>query len=85
MTSAVQGFMTNKKNMTKYIFLITTLILVVQSSTAQIAVKGKTIYTLTGETIKNGIILIENGKITKVGTASKVKIPIISKFMKVRL
>ena len=61
--------------MTKYRLLITTLILVVQYSSAQIAVKGETIYTVTCETIKNGIILIENGKITKVGTASKVKIP----------
>lgn len=67
--------MTNNKKMTKYRLLITTLILVVQYSSAQIAVKGETIYTVTGETIKNGIILIENGKITKVGTASKVKIP----------
>jgi len=59
----------------KYILLITTLLLVVLSSTAQIAVKGKTIYTVTGETIKNGIILIENGKITKIGSASKINIP----------
>ena len=59
----------------RYILLIATLMLVVQSSTAQIAVKGETIYTVTGETIKNGIILIENGKITKVGSASKISIP----------
>jgi len=59
----------------KYILLITTLLLVVLSSTAQIAVKGETIYTVTGETIKNGIILIENGKITKIGSASKINIP----------
>lgn len=68
-------FMTNKKPMIKYIIIIMSLISVVQSTSAQIAVKGETIYTVSGETIKDGVVLIKNGKITKVGAASKVKIP----------
>ena len=68
-------FMINKKPMIKYILIIASLILVGQSTSAQIAVKGETIYTVSGKTIKDGVVLIENGKITKVGTASKVKIP----------
>lgn len=68
-------YMINKKDMIKNILVIIQLILVVQWSTAQIAVKGETIYTVSGDPIKNGVILIEKGKITKVGEASKVKIP----------
>ena len=61
--------------MTKYILILVNFFLVIQVTQAQIAVKGETIYTVSGETIKDGVILIENGKITKVGSASKVSIP----------
>ena len=44
-------------------------------SNAQIAVKGETIYTMDGQTIKNGIVLTNNGKITAVGGASSITIP----------
>jgi imidazolonepropionase-like amidohydrolase len=33
----------------------------------QIAVKGETVWTMTGEPIKNGVVLINNGKIEAVG------------------
>lgn len=43
---------------------------------AQIAVKGETIWTMAGENISNGVILIgANGKIEAVGTAAQIKIP----------
>jgi len=42
---------------------------------AQIAVKGEKIYTMNGTMISNGIILIKDSKIEKVGSASEVKIP----------
>jgi len=42
---------------------------------AQIAVKGETIWTMAGEAITNGVVLINNGKIEAVGTAAQVKIP----------
>jgi imidazolonepropionase-like amidohydrolase len=42
---------------------------------AQIAVKGETVWTMTGEPITNGIVLINNGKIEAVGTETQVKIP----------
>jgi imidazolonepropionase-like amidohydrolase len=42
---------------------------------AQIAVKGETVWTMAGEPITNGVILIKNGKIEAVGAASKIKIP----------
>lgn len=43
---------------------------------AQIAVKGETIWTMAGENITNGVILIgANGKIERVGTAAQITIP----------
>ena len=33
----------------------------------QLAIKGETVYTMTGEPIKNGVVLINNGKIEAVG------------------
>ena len=42
---------------------------------AQIAVKGETIWTMAGEPIQNGVVLVNNGKIEAVGTAAQVKIP----------
>lgn len=46
------------------------------SINAQVAVKGETIWTMAGEPIKNGVVLINaTGKIEAVGTAAQVKIP----------
>ena len=42
---------------------------------AQIAVKGETVYTMAGEPISNGVVLINDGKITAVGPAGSVSIP----------
>jgi imidazolonepropionase-like amidohydrolase len=42
---------------------------------SQIAVKAETIWTMAGEPISNGVILINNGKIESVGPAAQVKIP----------
>lgn len=44
-------------------------------STAQIAVRGEQVYTMAGTPIQNGVILIRNGKIQRVGRASQVSIP----------
>lgn len=42
---------------------------------SQIAVKGETVWTMNGEPITNGVILVNNGKIEAVGTAAQIKIP----------
>ncbi len=42
---------------------------------AQIAVKGEMVWTMAGEPIANGVVLVNNGKIEAVGTAAQVKIP----------
>ncbi len=46
------------------------------SAFAQIAVKGETVWTMAGEPIMNGVVLINaNGKIEAVGTAAQIQIP----------
>ncbi len=42
---------------------------------AQIAVKGEIVYTMDGDPIQNGVVLINDGKIERVGSASRVRIP----------
>jgi imidazolonepropionase-like amidohydrolase len=44
-------------------------------ATAQIAVVGKTVYTMAGTPITDGVVLIKNGKIDKVGPKAKIEIP----------
>ncbi len=44
-------------------------------SLAQVAVRGETVYTMAGAPIPNGVVLIRDGKIERVGPASQVAIP----------
>lgn len=40
-----------------------------------VAVKGGKVMTITGPTIDDGVVLIQNGRITKVGKAAEVEVP----------
>ncbi|MAG00384.1 MAG: amidohydrolase family protein [Pseudomonadales bacterium] len=40
-----------------------------------LAVRGETLYTMAGEPIRDGVVLIRDGRIRKVGPASRVHIP----------
>ncbi|MCC2671900.1 MAG: Imidazolonepropionase [Armatimonadetes bacterium] len=42
---------------------------------AQVAVRGETVYTMSGPPIRNGVVLIRDGKIERVGPAAEVPIP----------
>jgi imidazolonepropionase-like amidohydrolase len=68
------NFLNVKAVMLSFLFLA---VLQFSSTTAsaQIAVKGETVIMMAGDTISNGVVLINNGKIESVGTASAVKIP----------
>ncbi|HEY0460080.1 MAG TPA: amidohydrolase family protein [Pyrinomonadaceae bacterium] len=57
------------------LFAFAGILLLAVSIQAQIAVKGETIWTMAGEPITNGVVLINNGKIEAVGTSAQVKIP----------
>ncbi len=51
------------------------LLLAFASSAQNLAVRARTVYTMAGEPIKEGVVLIENGKISKVGLTAQVPIP----------
>ena len=53
--------------MRRLLILVAAVLLMVPSADAQIAVKGEMVYTMAGETIKNGVVLVRDGKIERVG------------------
>lgn len=64
------------KNLIVFAFALFTLHISLCNINAQVAVKGETVWTMTGEPITNGVVLIgANGKIEKVGTGAQVSIP----------
>lgn len=44
-------------------------------SLAQVAVRGETIYTMAGDPIRDGVVVVTDGKIAAVGPADRVRIP----------
>ncbi|MDQ3801116.1 MAG: amidohydrolase, partial [Acidobacteriota bacterium] len=57
-------------------FLLLTAHCLLLTVPAQIAVRGETVWTMAGEPIANGVVLIgANGKIEAVGAANQVRIP----------
>jgi imidazolonepropionase-like amidohydrolase len=64
------------RNFLRLGFLLLTAHCLLHIVPAQIAVRGETVWTMTGEPIRNGVVLIgANGKIEAVGAANQVKIP----------
>lgn len=72
--------MKNEKRKTKNLILIALTLFTIHYSLftvqAQIAVKGETVWTMAGEPIRNGVVLVNsNGKIEAVGAANQINIP----------
>src|SRR5882724_281834 len=44
-------------------------------ASAQIAVHGKTVHTMAGAPIEDGIVIIQDGKISAIGRASQIAVP----------
>jgi predicted amidohydrolase YtcJ len=51
------------------------LVLLAAPAFAQVAVHGETVYTMAGAPLKDGIVVIKDGKIDKVGRAGEVAVP----------
>lgn len=70
---------TDNRKLVRGIFFILFALFAVHFSlltaTAQIAVKGETVWTMAGDPITNGVVLIKDGKIEAVGSADKITIP----------
>ena len=45
------------------------------SVSAQIAVRGEMVYTMTGQPVRDGVVLVRDGKIERVGPAASIRIP----------
>jgi len=54
---------------------VLTIAVLAQQAAAQVAVRGRTIYTMTGAPITDGIIVIQDGKISAIGRADQISIP----------
>jgi len=69
----------NEKLKTRNVFLIGLFLFIFNFSLSiangQIAVKGETVWTMAGEPISNGVVLVNNGKIEAIGPQSSVQIP----------
>ncbi len=48
---------------------------------AQVAIRGDLVYTMAGEPIKDGVVLVADGKIAAIGPADQVDIPADSRIM----
>lgn len=55
--------------------ILCTLTLLAGTATAGVAVIADTIYSMNGQAISNGVILVENGRISAVGSSDRVEIP----------
>lgn len=59
----------------KIILTLSISLFLVSAGFSQIAVKAGLLYTSNGNPIENGVVLIKDGKIDRVGTESSVRIP----------
>ncbi|HXG38357.1 MAG TPA: amidohydrolase family protein [Bacteroidota bacterium] len=56
-----------------YLFLC--LFFIPSLAVGQLAIRGETVYTMAGQPIKDGVLLVRGNKIERVGAASQVTIP----------
>lgn len=63
------------KNRVAHLLLLFALCLAPVAAAAQVAVHGETVYTMAGQTLKDGVVLVRGGKIERVGPASSVSVP----------
>lgn len=55
--------------------LLALVVVPVAIAQSQVAIVGETVYTMAGAPIQNGVVLIRDGKIERLGPASSVQIP----------
>ncbi len=69
--------MLNKSAPMKASILLLSIVFLAGLAQAQTyAVKGERVYTVSGRMIPNGVVLVKDGKIERVGTAAQVRIPV---------
>lgn len=63
------------KLLARFILIVTPLLMSGGSAWAQVAVKGKTVYTMAGDVIQDGVILVKGARIEAVGRIDSLRIP----------
>lgn len=63
------------KNVSRIFFFLVAAHCSLLAAYGQLAVKGDTVWTMAGEPIKNGVVLVNNGKIEAVGAQGSIQIP----------
>lgn len=61
--------------MRKVVLFILLAVFVSASASAQVAVRGKKVYTMAGPVVEDGIVIIRNGKISALGKAADIAVP----------
>ena len=51
------------------------LLLLAHAASAQVAVRGEVVYTMAGAALRDGVVLVKEGKIAAVGPAATVTVP----------
>ena len=74
MMSRLAGMSDSSRPIRLTVTLLTTLA-AANVAHAQIAVRGDTVHTMAGPPIQNGVVLLRDGVIERVGPASEVTIP----------
>ena len=59
------------------VIVVSTLLFVLVAAPvrAQVAVRGETVHTMAGSSIKDGVVVVRDGKIEQMGPAAQIKIP----------
>jgi imidazolonepropionase-like amidohydrolase len=68
--------------------LLALLIIILAATAAlaqQLAVRGETVYTMAGPAIRDGVVLIRDGKIERVGPSSAIQVPAAYKTINARV
>lgn len=63
------------RDLRKGLWTVLLLGLLVLPAAAQVAVRGEQVYTMAGPPLRDGVVLIRDGKIERVGPAAQVAIP----------
>ncbi|HUN81602.1 MAG TPA: amidohydrolase family protein [Phycisphaerae bacterium] len=67
--------MTRRQDVAAIALFIGLAVFLPDSASAQIAIRGETVYTMAGPPLKDGVIIIAGGKIQAVGPAAQTPIP----------
>jgi imidazolonepropionase-like amidohydrolase len=59
----------------RVVVLTTIVALACGTACGQIAIRGKLVHTMAGPPIKDGMVVIQDGKITAIGVASQIAVP----------